>query len=215
MEADFWHDKWASNQIGFHEPEPHPMLVQWWPQLGLAADCRVFVPLCGKSNDLAWLRARGCDVVGVEISEIAVAAFFAEQGLEPARREQGALDVYHAHGYTLYCGDFFALDRGLLGDIDAVYDRAALIALPQAMRAAYAEHLCALAPAGTGMLLVTVGYDEDVVRPPPFVVTDDEVAALYAGDWRVTRLGDAAAEVKGEAGTETAWHLVRETIHAG
>ena len=79
----FWHDRWTTGQLGFHEGRPNAHLTRWWPTLGLAANARVLVPLCGKSKDLAWLLAQGHTVVGVELSPIACAAFFAEQGLEP------------------------------------------------------------------------------------------------------------------------------------
>ena len=72
MHPEFWLERWQQNQIGFHQARVNPYLQQFWPQLGIAQTGRVFVPLCGKSSDMLWLRAQGHEVVGVEFSELAV-----------------------------------------------------------------------------------------------------------------------------------------------
>lgn len=209
MEPEFWHSKWASGQIGFHEDRPHPLLQTYWPTLELAASARVFVPLCGKSVDLRWLRERGHELVGVELSELAVADFFKANELVPDIQPAADLQCYSAGGYTIFCGDYFSLDRKRLGSIDAVYDRAAYIALPPPMRARYSRHLSALSAEPCAQLLITVDYDQQQLKPPPFVVADDEIAAHYASHWTVERLATADAEVKGQPATETAYHLLR------
>jgi thiopurine S-methyltransferase len=207
MDAAFWLERWANHQIGFHEDQPHPQLRAHFARLGLAPRAPVFVPLCGKSHDLAWLHAAGHPVSGVELSPIALAEFFAERGIEPRRRAAGALECHEAPGYRLYQGDFFAVDAGLLGRCDAIYDRAALIALPPAMRADYARHLTALVAPGTAMLLIAVGYDTARVKPPPFVVDAAEVDTLYGREWSIEHLATVLADVKGEPGTESIYLL--------
>ncbi|MGR8920568.1 MAG: thiopurine S-methyltransferase [Gammaproteobacteria bacterium] len=215
MEAHFWTQKWADGQIGFHEAEPHPMLLRYFDELGLGAGARVFVPLCGKSNDMPWLAAHGLEVVGVELSAIAVADFFRENALSASVTGAGALRRHVAGAYTLFEGDFYDLDLVALGHVDAIYDRAALIALPPPMRARYAEHLTHLAPPDCRSLLVTVDYDENAVSPPPFIVSEAEIERAYGDGWSVRRLGTGAAEVKGEPGTETAYLLERRGKDAG
>jgi len=209
MEPDFWLDKWASDQIGFHEAAPHPLLVAHWQALGLVPGARVFVPLCGKSLDLCWLAKAGHEVVGVELAGVAVGDFFAERGLRAQCDERGALIRHHAPPYSLYHGDFFALDGAELGPVDAIYDRAALIALTPAQRRAYAAHLAGLAGPGTRMLLITVAYDERAIRPPPFVVPAEEIGTLFGADWQVETLAEASAEVKGKAAREFVHRLDR------
>ncbi|MCP5202111.1 MAG: thiopurine S-methyltransferase [Gammaproteobacteria bacterium] len=209
MDAAFWLERWATHQIGFHEPQPHAQLRAHFPRLGLAAGAPVFVPLCGKSHDLAWLHAAGHAVCGVELSAIALDEFFAERGLEPRRHAAGALTCYESPGYRLYQGDFFALASGALGSCAAIYDRAALIALPPAMRIAYARHLSELAAPGTAMLLITVGYDPAQVKPPPFVVDPAEVETLYGAAWTIDQLATVTAAVKGAPGTETVYQLLK------
>lgn len=209
MEADFWQQRWATNQIGFHEAEFHPQLIAHWPSLAVAPGARVFVPLCGKSRDMLWLRAQGFEVVGIELAEIAVRAFFAEQGLQPQVSRVGAHEVFSADGFTIFCGDFFALSRETLGEVAAIYDRAALIALPPAMRRDYAAALTRLVDPGTRMLLITVDYDEATISPPPFAVRGEEVSAVYGSDWRVDELGSVVAQVKGQPGQESVFALHR------
>lgn len=209
MEADFWLDKWASDQIGFHEAAPHPLLVAHWQALRLAAGARVFVPLCGKSLDLCWLAEAGCEVVGIELAGVAVGDFFAERGLGAQADERGELTRHCAAPYTLYHGDFFDLDAAELGPVDAIYDRAALIALTPAQRRAYAAHLAALTRPGTRMLLITVAYDERAIKPPPFVVSAAEIGTLFDADWHVETLAEANAEVKGKPAREFVHRLDR------
>jgi thiopurine S-methyltransferase len=181
MEHDFWHRRWHKNEIGFHQETVNPYLLEHWPDLGAGQGSTVFVPLCGKSLDLAWLRSQGHGVVGIELSRVAIEAFFREQRLQVSRQPQGVFERWKADGYRLLCGDFFALSATDLGSIDVVYDRASLIALPPAMRARYATHLRELLPAGLPSLLITVEYPQQEMDGPPFAVQQDEVETLYRG----------------------------------
>lgn len=207
MDANFWLERWARDQIGFHQAAPHPMLRAHWARLELAPGSRVFVPLCGKSHDLAWLHEAGHVVTGIELSDIAVRDFLREHGVVAERRETGPLACFEAPGYRLFQGDFFALGDTTLGHCDAIYDRAALVALPPTLRRAYVERLDTLAVPGTAMLLITVGYDTNRLQPPPFVVGEAEVEALYGAHWHIERLAEITAPVKGEPGTETVYLL--------
>jgi thiopurine S-methyltransferase len=179
MEEAFWLDRWDRNQIGFHQSEVNPDLRRYWPGLGLSADEPVFVPLCGKSRDLAWLRARGHTVRAVELSRRAVAAFFAESGLEPRWSRTGPFEVAEADGVRILCGDFFDLTAADLAGTRGVYDRAALIALPPDVRERYAARMAEIVPPGARMLLLTIEYPQERMEGPPFSVPRAEVERLY------------------------------------
>ena len=183
MEPKFWQERWARNQIGFHLPEVNPYLQRHWPQLALAEGAKVLVPLCGKSLDLMWLASLGFRVLGVELSEQAVEAFFSEQSLAPRITQRGVFKVYQADLIEVWCGDFFALDAQVLADCTALYDRAALIALPPLLRAQYAERLNTLLRPGCQGLLITLDYDQTQKAGPPFAVTHDEVKVLLGSSW--------------------------------
>ncbi|MBV4474397.1 thiopurine S-methyltransferase [Pseudomonas botevensis] len=198
MQPDFWYKKWESNQIGFHQPQVNPYLQRHWPDLSVAEQARVLVPLCGKSLDLLWLAGRGHQVLGVELSEKAVEDFFSEQQLPVQVSEKGAFKRYRAGSIELWCGDFFALTADDVADCAALYDRAALIALPAPMRERYAAHLQAILPTGLQGLLITLDYDQTQMSGPPFAVDDAEVQRLLCGAWQVQML--EAQDVLGENG---------------
>lgn len=178
MNPDSWFASWREGRIGFHEGAPNTFLA--CHEARLAGLHRVLVPLCGKAEDLAFLASRGHEVIGVELVEDAVRAFFAEHDLTPAITRRGGLAVYTAGAITVLAGDVFTVTRTDVGTIDAVYDRAALIALPPDVRPRYVAHLRMLIPAGTPGLLVTLEYPQDQMTGPPFAVPEPEVRALYA-----------------------------------
>lgn len=187
MRARFWHERWQQNQIGFHQDEINPYLQIYWPQLALAAGSTVFVPLCGKSIDMLWLRAQGHPVLGVELSPIAVKDFFAENRLEPVITQLGAFECWEVDGLKILLGDFFQLTAADLAECKAIYDRASLIALPPDMREQYVAHLQRIA-VGKPSLLITLEYDQTITGGPPFSVTPAEVQAYYATQYQIEPL---------------------------
>lgn len=179
MKKDFWLERWERGEIGFHQDELNPYLRQYWSDLHLARGSTVFVPLCGKSRDMLWLQSQGHEVLGVELSVIAVDAFFKENGLVPRQSASGRLEGYEANGIRILRGDFFDLSKDDLAHVSAVYDRASLIALPPEMRERYARHLVSILPPGIEILLITVDYPQPEMSGPPFAVSVNEVEALY------------------------------------
>lgn len=183
MDPGFWQQRWHEGRIGFHQDRVTPLLEQHWDAVGVAGGARVFVPLAGKSLDMAWLAARGHRVLGVELSPIAVRQFFEEHGLSPDIRQSRNATHYSAGAIEIIQGDVFALEPDALADCSGVYDRAALIALPPPMRERYVANVYAKLPSGCRGLLVTLDYPQDEKQGPPFSVTDDEVAARFGQDW--------------------------------
>lgn len=188
MEPEFWHQRWHDQQIGFHQDKPTPLLLKHWPSLGIAPGSRVFVPLAGKSLDMAWFASQGLCVLGIELSRLAVEQFFAEQGLTPEIEESRYGRHYRSGSIELICGDAFALDEAALSGCDAVFDRAALIALPPALRRRYVRELHARLPSQCRGLLITLEYPQHEKDGPPFCVSEDEVRELYGRDWDVATL---------------------------
>jgi thiopurine S-methyltransferase len=154
-------------------------LARYWKALSLSGGGEVFVPLCGKSHDMVWLRQQGCTVLGVELSSIAVQDFFKENGQSPEHAVSGKFESCEADGIRILCGDFFDLGKADLANVSAVYDRASLVALPPDMRERYARHLVDILPRGTHILLVTFDYPQAEMQGPPFAVSVKEVEALY------------------------------------
>ena len=178
MEPEFWRQRWQENKIGFHLDAVNPSLIEHWPALGIKPGARVFVPLCGKTMDMAWLVTQGYVVEAVELSELAIEQFFAEQGLAYERQEADGWVSYRSERLRIWCGDFFELAAPQLGQIDAVYDRAALIALPLELRGRYVQKLLSLT-CNAPQFLITLSYDQSQMSGPPFSVRESEVNALY------------------------------------
>lgn len=192
MQHSFWHQRWQTNQIGFHLAEVNPHLVNHVTQL-LSPKCnaqerpRIFLPLCGKTMDIPWLITQGFDVVGVELSAIAVDALFEQMKLVPTLTKSPIFTIYSSAHITIFQGDFFALTPSLLGQVDAIYDRAALVALPEAMRRDYAEHLITISNCAR-QLLICFEYDQSKVPGPPFCVNKQEIHQLYAMRYHIETL---------------------------
>jgi thiopurine S-methyltransferase len=220
VEPQFWLDRWRNGQIGFHQPEVDRSLQRHWPLLKRPSSATrpgVFVPLCGKSLDLLWLRDQGHLVTGVELSATALEAFCMENGIPARRKVLVDFDVYEAEELSLFRGDFFKLSPEILGETVAIYDRAALISWTSEMRPAYAGHIATLARRGTQMLLITLEYDQREMSGPPFPVARDEVERLYSRSFKVQELArqdvlahEPRLRSRGLTSlTEVSYHLVR------
>lgn len=189
LTPDFWLERWKKGEIGFHMGAVHDFLPKHWPSLEVPAGGTVFVPLCGKTVDMVWLAAAGHKVIGVELSPLAVDDFFREQGLEADTRSTGAFVVRSAGPYTIWCGDIFALPAEVTADVAAVYDRAALVALPPSLQPRYAEKLIEVIPETAPVLLVGLVYPDGELSGPPFSTPLAQVAALF-GDRYDIRLAE-------------------------
>ncbi|MHB1529845.1 MAG: thiopurine S-methyltransferase [Acidiferrobacteraceae bacterium] len=188
MEPEFWHERWRTNEIGFHRASVNPGLKRYLPHLNVHPGDSVFVPLCGKSIDMRYLREHGALIVGVELSEIALRAFFDESGIVAEVSRKGAFSVFSGGGFRIFCGDFFALEAAQIEGVSAVYDRAALIALPAPLRSAYARHMTALLSLDTRTLLITHEYPAHEMQGPPFSITDEEVGTLFGPSFGIELL---------------------------
>lgn len=207
--AVFWQEKWERGETGFHEPQANPLLTRHIAALDLAAGARIFVPLCGMSQDMVWLAGQGYHVTGCELSDIAVHRFFSDLDLTPDIVEAGRLRCFSAGTIRIFAGNIFDLIPDLLGPMDAIYDRAALIALPEDLRWAYAAHLLSL----TGPvpeLLVTLDYDQSCLKGPPFSVSEASLRSYYGKAYTLTLLESRAVEggLKGRCpASENVWRL--------
>ena len=191
-----WLQRWHDDDIGWHHGEFNPYLLRFWPQLQVSEIRRVLVPLCGKSCDMVWLAQQGYSVVGVELSPVATAAFFSDQSLEPRRQPLGPFEQWQAGPYEILCGDLFRLQSDQLGQVDALYDRASLVALTPDQRDGYARLLARLLPQGCPLLLVAMEYTQQEMEGPPYSVPQQEIERLFGTDfdYRLLHSGDLLKE---------------------
>jgi len=187
METSFWHDRWARRETAWHESAPHPLLVGHFASLKLELGSRVFVPLCGKTVDIGWLLAGGYRVAGAELSETAINELFQELGVEPVITRVGKLVRYSARDIDIFVGNIFDLTATTLGPVDAIYDRAALVALPGTMREQYSQHLRNLTRTAP-QLLITFEYNQQLMDGPPFSIVEAEVQQHYAAVYQLQAL---------------------------
>jgi len=192
MEPDFWHERWRAGQIGFHQDEINPYLMQFWSRTQADPNQAVLVPLCGKSQDMLWLQAQAHAVIGVELSPLAVKDFFENNQLPAEHDKVMGFDRSQYGSIQILCGDFFDLTKTtqlLVNDISLVYDRASLIALPPPMRQKYAQHMTQLLSSGARILLLTLEYPPHQMDGPPFSVDEQEIQQLYAEFFDIEKLG--------------------------
>lgn len=181
-----WLERWQEGRTGWHEPEGNRNLRTHWDISGR----RVLVPLCGKTLDLLFLEAQGNEVVGVELAEMAVRAFFEENALA-FERSDGPMPSYRAtdRRITLYCGDYFDFRNERF---DAHYDRGALGALPSDVRRRYAAHTSTLLSSDAEQFVVTVEYDQRVCDGPPFSISQEEILGYWPTLYRHVAVDDTA-----------------------
>lgn len=213
MDPAFWLQRWAEKNIAFHRSEANPALANHFGELSLPIGSRVFVPLCGKTRDIAWLLSKGYGVAGIELVEMAVVELFDDLGAEPEKTTTEAGTLYSATDVDVFVGDVFDLSRETLGSVDAIYDRAALVALPRAMRTRYAAHLLEITSAAP-QLLITYEYDQSLMEGPPFSVWPEEICDHYGDSYSVSLLSrtKVAGGLKGKcAANECVWLLQNRT----
>lgn len=209
MDTNFWHQKWEKNEIAFHESEANPLLVKYFKALSLVKGRRVFLPLCGKTLDIPWLLSNGYRVAGVELSKIAIEQLFTELGVEPKIAGVGEVDHYSAKNIDIFAGDIFDLSGKMLGPVDAIYDRAALVALPEALRNRYTAHLTAITHKAP-QLLLCYEYDQGLMEGPPFSISTEEVNRHYGNSYDLTLMASAHVPggLKGQGAVkENVWRL--------
>ncbi len=187
MNPEFWHQKWHNSELGFHLPQVHPLLQRYLGELSLKAGQIVFLPLCGKTLDIGYLLEQGYRVIGAELSDKAVSDLFASLHRQPIITDWQGGKRYQHGDLTVFQGDIFLLQAIDIEAPDAIYDRAALIALPEAMRARYARHLLTLTNKAP-QLLITLEYDQQEMDGPPFSVAEPQVKTLYGADYAIASL---------------------------
>ena len=221
MNSKFWQQRWQEGRIGFHQFDVNPELIKHFSTLALPIGSRVLVPLCGKSVDVVWLAHAGYDVVGVELVETAVQAFFVEQKVIPTitefksatdnailKRYQGQLA---GQTITLWAADIFAISAIDIGEINAVYDRAALIALPATMRADYSAQIVKLSNHAP-QLLITLNYDQSKKDGPPFSISLEQLQQYYDANDEIIELESQSSTLNSAAElsvTEHVWLFIK------
>jgi thiopurine S-methyltransferase len=206
MQPEFWHERWTEGRIGFHLSRVNPHLLRHHDTIAGAR--RVLVPLAGKTLDLWWLREQGHDVTAVELSPLACGDLFREAGIRPEVRDAGPFRAWSVPGLTVLQGDI----RNLPAEpsFDAVWDRAATIALPPPLRDEVAATVAGAVSPGATTLLVTLERHSGGAEGPPFSVPEVEVRRLFGSTHTLEHLdGPLPAIGMADIASEHVWRLVR------
>lgn len=209
MEPDFWLQTWKNDDLGFHRSKTNPALVKSFNKLSVPKKSRVFLPLCGKTRDIDWLLAEDYDVAGAELSATAVKQLFDRLKMDPTITQMGDIERYSAKNIDIFVGNIFDLSGDILGSIDAIYDRAALVALPHKMRKQYTAHLKELTKEAP-QLLMTFEYDQTVMEGPPFSISPAELNQHYGNTYNLSLIErtDVKGGLKGKyAAKKSTWLL--------
>ncbi len=210
MEKEFWQNKWEKSEIAFHEKEGNLLLIKYFSKLSLTEGNRIFIPLCGKTHDIHWLLLQGCKVVGAELSKIAIDQLFQDLKIEPNIVKIGNLFHYSAKNIDMYIGDIFDLSKEILGQIDAIYDRAAIVALPPDLRNRYTTHLMEITNKAK-QLLICYEYDQNLTGGPPFSISKQEVKKHYDLQYDITLLEALDIALRGQTpANENIWMLEKK-----
>ena len=214
MKKSYWINRWEQTDIGFHQDNANIYLCQYWQALGLAPDDEVFVPLCGKSHDMLWLREHGHSVLGVELSSIAVHAFFHDNHfISHHDTTDKKFERFGTDSINILCGDFFDLNSNDVAGVAAVYDRASLVALPPEMRKRYVHHLMHILPPGTRILLITFDYPQsEEMQGPPFAVSPSEIEILYRKHAEICQLAQFDVLAQNPRFQDRGLSRIQETI---
>lgn len=181
-----WLALWRnSDSQEFHKTTVNQYLSCFFSAPAPQTGNRVFVPLCGKSLDMLWLAQQGYQVIGVEISPVAIKAFFEENELKANKSNHGNFSCWTHNNISLLHGDYFALSAVDLGTIDLVYDCAALTAFDSKSRQAYVRHLLNLIPAPLDVLLLTVEDQNEYLSLDDVPLIDEELFSLYDKDFTI------------------------------
>jgi thiopurine S-methyltransferase len=211
-----WQQCWRDRKTSFHQSSVNSLLTKYWAWLELGAGSRVFVPLCGMSLDMIWLAEQGHEVIGVELSAIAVRTFFLDNHLKPVRTRNGKFDLWQHGNLSILCGDYFALTKEDLGQIDAVYDRASLTALGEDIRGQYVAQLRLLVPDACKILMVTIEDADEWETAEQALASADEINALYANDFDVVLMHvESTWETDPESSDQASLHTMRKVYRLG
>lgn len=209
---EYWHNRWDKEQTGWHRAIYNDLLLKHWPSINAPSGGQVIVPLCGKSLDMLWLAEQGYNVVGLEMVEQAVQAFFEENKLETVSNEIGKHIKYSSPPFTIFQGDLFDLEAGVV-QADAWYDRAAMVALPNSLRENYVKQICQQTKPGASGLLITFAYPQEQMDGPPFALHDEDVLRFFADGFEVECLEKIDLEDEKDRGlsnvTSTVFKITR------
>lgn len=185
MELSYWLSRWNKGNTGFHMEKGYPGLSISWPTLSIPPEPIVLIPLAGKSVDILWIADRAKKVICSEISSIAIEQFFDQHEMKFSKTRFASFEIYHSQNIEFWCGDFMKLPQNKIGEVDLIYDKASIVALPEKMRNTYSKKIISLSSDKTKILMHLLSYDQSEMSGPPFSVDPHEIKHLFSGNFDI------------------------------
>ena len=147
-----WLEKWKKAEIPWHKPEVDNNVQRHLEELTQGQpSASILVTWCGKSVDMPWLCSQGYNVVGIELSAVAVRQFFEENKIPystsvttQANGEEFVVYQAQDRKLTIFLGDYYKLTPDLAGTFEAIWDNNAFGSSPPADRLQYISVLASL-----------------------------------------------------------------------
>merc|ERR1712032_697639 len=134
MDNQAWNARWENNTASWHADEARTEILNLMKSNVTDFKGKVFVPLCGASLDMVWLAEQGLQVVGVEVSRLAIDKFFQEiyikDDYDIISFNETSTIIHKAGNITIYEADLYNCQE-LMSEpaFDLIFDRASLIAI--------------------------------------------------------------------------------------
>ena len=191
-----WKHMWDINDLKFHQMTVYPDLVKY-ESIFFKNHSKVFLPLCGKSLDMIYLADKGYDVYGCELVEKAVKSFFLENSISYKKNCLENTDIISYKGnekkITIYHGNILLLSSQLIGKFEAIWDRAALVAINILQRPNYANVLQDVMASDCKYLLNTFVLSGKEYEGPPHTVTEEDIEKLFGNFCNIKHLETKSA----------------------
>merc|ERR1711962_27781 len=217
-QVEYWANRWGKGDAKWHSSAPNPTLVAHREDLtGGQKSLRIFLPLCGKAGCLLHLYKAGHTVLGVEAVDSVVKEFFTDNKLQFNKSTipeiQGSCYTSEDEKLQIFSCDLFLLTPGLLGPVDAVWDRGGFVALSPGARSKYVEQLKKLVePSFRRYVLDGWEYDQTIKDGPPHSISVEDVKRFY-GNWtHIKVLADEDVSDSDKAKTLQVDNLVKRTF---
>lgn len=190
---DYWSHRWDTGNTPWHRLDIHPLLIQHKNEvLGNRQDAQVFIPLCGKANELKWFYDCGHRVTGLEYVEKTVRQFFEENNIPYSETTCTVLNCKILQTadkrLRIFVCSVFDFKKECVGPVDIIWDRGSLVAVNEEDRLKYAGVMRSLMSPGTMYALVSVFYEDDSFTGFPKSVPDNTVRELFGKGMKLTKV---------------------------
>jgi len=197
--SNYWEKKWEDGLTSWHRNEVDRRLMKYLGELtSTRSGVRVLVTWCGKSVDIPWLCKEGYEVVGVELSEIAVKQMFDESNIPYTVNRQDSFLVYQGtdRRIAVYVGNYYELTPAIVGVFEAIWDHHALGASEPKDRLAYKQVLVSLLRPHGKILLSHFEYGNQIRNQAPYSISQEMIKDLFEDKFDIKYLENATEFVE-------------------